>query len=93
MGTSINYTLIDAPAWVDLLLLVVFCCTAFVQYVWIAQNGHSIGRWLQAVGWSGLIYRFTLSLMNDGNVPISSIGMAMLAMIAGGTVLTAVRGR
>lgn len=81
--------MIDAPWYVDSILMSVMIGAALVQYIWIAFKGHSVGRWLQAVGFTGLAMRMGYALYVDGNVPIASASVPFLMCLAGGTVLTA----
>ena len=83
--------MIDAPPYVDWALAVVMCMAAIAQYLWLAKNGSSFGRWLQAIGWTGLALRTVLGLILDGNVKIHAASVPFLVALAGGTVLTAWR--
>lgn len=81
--------MIDAPPYVDLLMTIIITLTAFVQYVWIAKNGHGLGRWLQAIGWTGLSARMIYGMAVYGDLTVHAASIPFLIMVAGGTVLTA----
>ena len=83
--------MIDAPWYVDWILAVIMALAALVQYLWIARNGSSFGRWLMAIGWTGLATRVILGLTMTGNVQIHAASVPFLVMLAGGTVLVAWR--
>ena len=83
--------MMDAPWYVDIALAASMTLAALAQYLWLAKNGHSAGRWLQAIGWTGLSARVIWALVVDGNVPINAVSVPFLVALAGGTVLTAWR--
>jgi hypothetical protein len=88
MGSTL---MVDAPWYVDLAVALCLVLSAGINYTLIGMNGNSLGRWLSAVGWTGLSARMLYGLLVDGNVPIASISMPFLAMAAGGTVIGALR--
>lgn len=83
--------MIDAPWYVDLMVCTLIVIAAGAQYTWIALLGHSVARWMTAIGWTGLALRMGVALAVDGNVPINALSLPFLSLIAGGTALTAWR--
>ena len=47
----------DAPIYIDAILGLMLLVAAGTQCTWIAFHGHTLGRWLQALGWAGLSVR------------------------------------
>lgn len=83
--------MIDAPIYVDAILGVLLLVAATTQSIWIAFHGHSLGRWLQAIGWSGLAIRVLWSVAHGQDPPIAAVSIPLLLMAAGGATLTAVQ--
>lgn len=81
--------MIDAPVYIDIMLAVVMGVCAGFQYVWLSFHGHSIGRWMQAIGWTGLCIRITWAVSSGENPPIASVSIPLLILAAGGASLTA----
>ncbi len=79
--------MIDAPWYIDWFLGLIMTFAAIMQYIWIANNGHSAERWLMAVGWTGLAARVVYGLVSTGNVSIAAASVPFLLALAGGTVL------
>lgn len=83
--------MIDAPVHIDLILAVCLAVAAGVQYVWIGFHGHSIGRWLQAIGFTGLAIRIFWQLVNGGDPSIAAVSIPLLIFIGAGSALTAIQ--
>lgn len=83
--------MMDAPWYIDYGLALVMSLAALVQYLWIARNGTSLGRWMMAIGWTGLAVRVVWGLVTEGNVAIHAASVPFLVSLAGGTVLVAWR--
>lgn len=81
----------DAPIYIDWILASTMMIAAFVQYVWISFHGHSLGRWLQALGFTGLAIRLAWSLSSGEDPPIAAVSVPLLIFIAAGTSITAVQ--
>jgi len=82
---------IDAPVHIDLILGICLAIAAIVQYTWIAFHGHSIGRWLQAVGFTGLAIRIIWSIAIGNDPPIAAVSVPLLVFIGAGSALTAIQ--
>jgi hypothetical protein len=80
---------LNAPPWIDGMLCVAFVTAALVQYVLIAMRGHSVGRWMQAIGWTGLAMRLMWAFITDQDPIIASISIPFLISASGGTALSA----
>ncbi len=74
----------NAPWWIDLIVTLAMFAVGIGKGVSIAMLGHSFARWLELVGWLGLVGRFTVGLVMDGDVPVNSVALLFLLMIAGG---------
>lgn len=83
--------LMDAPWYVDAVLMVIMFTAAGVHYFSIAREGHTVGRWLLAIGWTGLAIRFCYGLVTTGNVLVNPASIPFLLMLAAGTVFVAWR--
>ena len=82
---------VDAPPYIDTMLAFVFVITAGVNYVWIGMHGHTAGRWLQALGFTGLAMRLIFDLISGGDPHISAAAIFPLTAIAAGTSITAIQ--
>jgi hypothetical protein len=82
--------MINAPIYIDAILGVLLLVTAGTQCTWIAFHGHALGRWLQAIGWSGLSVRILWSIAHGNDPMIAAVSIPLLLMAAGGATLTAV---
>jgi len=83
-------SMIDAPVYVDIALAIILAVAAGTQYVWLAFHGHSIGRWLQAIGFTGLAMRILWTVAQGQDPHIAAISIAPLCMICIGATITAV---
>ena len=83
--------MIDAPIYVDWILGIVFLLAFLVQCVWVAFHGHSLGRWMQAIGFCGVGVRLVWSLAEGHNPQVAAISIPFLILLAGGTSLTAIQ--
>lgn len=83
--------MIDAPVHADFVLGICLAIAALVQYAWIGFYGHSIGRWLQAVGFTGMAIRLIWAVAIGDNPPIAAISIPLLIFIGAGSALTALQ--
>jgi hypothetical protein len=83
--------MIDAPIYVDWLLATILMFAGGVQYVWLAFHGNSVGRWLQALGFTGISLRLMWSLSQGIDPPIAAVSVPLLMMLAIGCSLTAIQ--
>lgn len=83
--------MVDAPIYVDWLLVVALMIAAAVQYVWIGFHGHSAGRWLQALGFTGLAMRLMWSLSQGDDPPVAAVSIPLLMFVAAGSSITAIQ--
>lgn len=81
----------DAPWWIDTALMFVMMASAGVHYFAIAREGHSVGRWLLAIGWTWLSMRFAFALVLTGNIVVNPAAIPAFLMLATGTVFVAWR--
>lgn len=83
--------MIDAPVYVDWALALVLMVSAIIQYIWIGFHGHTFGRWLQALGFTGLSVRLIWSLVQGYDPHIAAVSIGPLAGIATGSSITAIQ--
>ena len=83
--------MIDAPIHIDIALGVCLLIAAGVQYAWIGFHGHSVGRWLQAIGFTGLAIRIFWQVIEGGDPSIAIISIPLLIFIGSGSALTAIQ--
>ena len=81
--------MIDAPIYIDWILAIVMGIAACVQYVWLSFHGHSLGRWMQALGFTGLAIRIGWALSAGEDPPIAAVSVPLLMIIAAGASITA----
>ena len=82
---------INAPIYLDWLLAICLAIAAGTQYIWLAFHGSTFGRWLQAIGFTGLAMRIAWSLAQGGDPPIAAVSIPLLVFIAAGSAVTAVQ--
>ena len=83
--------MVDAPTYVDWTLGIVFLIAFLIQCLWIAFHGHSLGRWMQAIGFCGVGVRLVWSLSAGQDPQVAAISIPFLILLAGGTSLTAIQ--
>lgn len=81
---------VNAPWWIDSVLALLFVTAAGAQFAWLGFYGHSIGRWMQALGWTGLSVRLVGDLVTGGDPHVAAVAIPFLALVSGGTAYTAI---
>lgn len=84
-------TMINAPVYVDLSLAIILLFAAVSQFFWLAMHGNSVGRWLQAIGFSGVSVRIFWTVISGGDPNIASFSIPFLSAVGCGAAVTAIQ--
>lgn len=82
---------VNAPVYIDAVLCLVLAIAALVNYFWLGAHGHSIGRWMQALGYTGLFLRMFIDIIYGNDPHISVAAIAPLTFVAVGSAVTAIQ--